>query len=475
MANYTDPFTGSNTYPAEIGGNWTTSPGFQGMQLYNNKLAPLYESFYDASVAYVNSFTPAGGDMYATVTISGNNGNPVEGGPAVRMSTSASSFYGMWIDYSPFATGITIYKCVAGTFTALASNVAYTPVNGDIHTIRANGSTLTAYVNSVQVLSVSDSDLTTGRVGLWGRGDQYYDDFDGGDLSGSPYTLPAAVSSYALTGVAVNLVASQAARSMSAAAASIAFTDPNKTRLILARSTDVYWSDITDSTEETGYRVKWGTQTGGPYTSSVDTAADVLTANLTGLLDGQTPRQTYYWVVMALLNGVEQTVSVESKFTVGIAPLDAAVSSYTVTGNATGVVHGYNLAAAKGAFIETGVSVAFQYTSGSPYSFSATPYTYTLTGVAVGFATSIHVLTASPAAFAFTPINTVGLTWSGAPTAAGNPGPAGKGGHRVRIGGYLVNMNRHALIIKNKEEKPKEPDAPSGPKVATIKWNYDSE
>lgn len=75
-------------------------------------------------------------------------------------------------------------------------------------------------------------------------------------------------------------------------------------------SQQVMWDDITG---EDGYRVKWGTVT-ATYPNSADVGAGVTSYNIAGLTAGT----TYYWVVVGLVSGVEQTQSSEASFVAGI-------------------------------------------------------------------------------------------------------------------------------------------------------------
>jgi hypothetical protein len=68
------------------------------------------------------------------------------------------------------------------------------------------------------------------------------------------------------------------------------------------------WDDIVG---EDGYRVKWGTTQGGPYTFTQDVSANATSLYITGLTAGV----TYYATVTGLLAGVEQTPSGEISFT----------------------------------------------------------------------------------------------------------------------------------------------------------------
>ena len=62
---------------------------------------------------------------------------------------------------------------------------------------------------------------------------------------------------------------------------------------------------------EDGFRIKWGTST-GTYTASADVGANIETYTIPS--SALTPGTTYYWIVVGLLAGVEQTPSSESTF-----------------------------------------------------------------------------------------------------------------------------------------------------------------
>jgi hypothetical protein len=68
----------------------------------------------------------------------------------------------------------------------------------------------------------------------------------------------------------------------------------------------VEWDDVG---ADDGYRVKWGTAP-STYPNSADVAQNVLQYRIANLGLGV----TYYWVVAALVAGVEQTYTAEQSF-----------------------------------------------------------------------------------------------------------------------------------------------------------------
>jgi hypothetical protein len=78
-----------------------------------------------------------------------------------------------------------LYKRVAGTFTQLGSSYNATFPNLSSHTFRltANGTTLTAYMDGVAVITVTDSAISAaGKVGMRANqnGGDYFDSFSWG-------------------------------------------------------------------------------------------------------------------------------------------------------------------------------------------------------------------------------------------------------------------------------------------------------
>lgn len=111
-------------------------------------------------------------------------------GPMCRKDSSATlTFYLLWLTWSGTSWVVTMYKVVGGTFTGLGTtNVAVTFSSGDTVKLTVNGTTLTGYINGTEVISRTDSAITTGlRTGARGYDTASQapeiDDFAAADLS----------------------------------------------------------------------------------------------------------------------------------------------------------------------------------------------------------------------------------------------------------------------------------------------------
>ncbi|ADD80896.1 tail fiber protein [Rhodococcus phage ReqiPepy6] len=77
-----------------------------------------------------------------------------------------STYYFAAPRVSNVSDGLSIWKNVAGTQTALKSHTSYVPVVGDEMEFEVDGSTLRLFVNGVERLVATDNELTTGDFGL---------------------------------------------------------------------------------------------------------------------------------------------------------------------------------------------------------------------------------------------------------------------------------------------------------------------
>lgn len=180
MSVFSDPASGSDTYPATIGGNWTTVTGRQPFARFSNKYQAVYNGFSDFSNAYVNSITP-GNDQYMQAVMSNFIGN-CSVGPCVRQSTGATTCYALRTDTT--VTNVTLDLISAGSITNLATYNITSWVDGDIYKITAVGTTISAYKNGSLLGSVTDSTVASGRIGLVGQGDNvHFVTLEGGDVS----------------------------------------------------------------------------------------------------------------------------------------------------------------------------------------------------------------------------------------------------------------------------------------------------
>lgn len=180
----TDNFNRADASP--IGAPWTTQIGSQAMKIVSNACTPVSTSMdcgaYNTSASWPN-------DQYSQckVTATGGASADLGIGPAVRCSTSATTFYrAVWNGAA--TNNITLTKAVAGSYTLIWTRTA-TISAGSVLRIEAQGTAIRVFVNGTQVgASTTDSSITSGSAGV-----QYssaittasLDDWEGGDFSAS--------------------------------------------------------------------------------------------------------------------------------------------------------------------------------------------------------------------------------------------------------------------------------------------------
>jgi hypothetical protein len=178
-ANNLDSFHRANGPP---GSPWVVETG--AFQIQSDVLVPSTLP----AIMYYNS----GGSCTtcdAEITISGNLGtnNSNTTGPAIRMSTSAQTFYvASAAAGRSTGDGIYLYKYINGTPTQLGS-FSVTVNVGDTVAIVGIGSDLQAIYNGVAVIDVTDTSITSGYTGIASQSGTapYISAF----LSGNGYTL----------------------------------------------------------------------------------------------------------------------------------------------------------------------------------------------------------------------------------------------------------------------------------------------
>jgi hypothetical protein len=120
---------------------------------------------------HVNRNVPSG-NQYAQITLGTFQGaGGVEAGVILRsIGPATRTFYvfsaGRGNSLSSANMTCEIGKRVAGVFTSLVSSSGTTWVSGDRLKGTAQGNTLRLFRNEVQVLSVTDSALTSGKIGI---------------------------------------------------------------------------------------------------------------------------------------------------------------------------------------------------------------------------------------------------------------------------------------------------------------------
>ncbi len=143
----------------------------------------------DASV-YQNTVTWPN-DQYSEVKMSGTSISGAQQiGPAVRMSTSADT----WYQFYPLTGSLArIVKIVAGTATILRS-VSYTFVQGDVFRLEVQGNLLVGRVNGTVIATAFDSSIASGKAG-----------FIGENTVGNPATPTGTFKNFAGGGIAFGI------------------------------------------------------------------------------------------------------------------------------------------------------------------------------------------------------------------------------------------------------------------------------
>lgn len=166
----TDDF---NRADGALGSNWATPTNFNAPTIISN----VVRSSTGISAAYwsANTFTD---DQYAKVTL----GTTISGyhGCTVRMSGDGDGYALIPIS----TTNMRIYRLDDGVRTSIASATITTPVGLDIE-LRVSGTTLTGYIEGVQVITVTDATYTSGSPGLYTdsiSASVTLDNFEGGNL-----------------------------------------------------------------------------------------------------------------------------------------------------------------------------------------------------------------------------------------------------------------------------------------------------
>ena len=178
---FSDNFTGANADP--IGGNYTTVPAsWWDLRRVGNECSGKVDG--PQSAGYRNDVTPSA-DQWAQLTV---RGSAADVGPAVRCSTTVSSFYALAFGSTQFYI---IEYVNSGTGATVAiSTGANSCSAGDVLYLAVSGTTLSAKKNGVLISgleSVTDTSLSSGRLGIFiFPAGGLVDDFSGGDFSPEP-------------------------------------------------------------------------------------------------------------------------------------------------------------------------------------------------------------------------------------------------------------------------------------------------
>lgn len=172
---------------ATLGGDWTeVENASDAFAIVSNQLR-IRRS--DAALSVKRGwmgFGDAVDDQYSQLTlVSELLASRTSAGPGIRMSGTTASFTGYVSEWNLGISGWTIRKYVSEDIntggTSIAENDFTTKAPGDVMKIEATGTTIKLYRNSVEIISVTDSAIASGRPGAWTRdtsGIEYYDDWD---------------------------------------------------------------------------------------------------------------------------------------------------------------------------------------------------------------------------------------------------------------------------------------------------------
>lgn len=120
-------------------------------------------------VYWVGAGTNPGADQYSEVVLATTiesqlNKGP---GPAVRVATGATRTYYAVACNSNASGGFQLIRVVGGAQTNITRHAA-TPVSGDTVKLSAVGTTIKVFLNSAEVISVTDANIASGEMGMSG-------------------------------------------------------------------------------------------------------------------------------------------------------------------------------------------------------------------------------------------------------------------------------------------------------------------
>lgn len=141
---------------------WGTPASATSLDIVSNKVVT-------SSGTRKNTIDPGSNDVKMGVTLTSLGSTPATRGMRVMGRVqNLSTYYFVAPRVSATVDGLSIWKNVNGTLSALTSNSAasFVPKNGDRLEIGLDGSTITAHLNGVEKLSVVDTELVSGLVGI---------------------------------------------------------------------------------------------------------------------------------------------------------------------------------------------------------------------------------------------------------------------------------------------------------------------
>lgn len=111
---------------------------------------------------YYSSYSPPDGDYTVKASVVVANTSNVSPAVAGRISTSGETgYFAYWTNGS-----WTLFKTVSGTRTQLGAYAGYVPTTAKVVSLAMTGTTINVDVEGVNVISVTDSSISTGRAGV---------------------------------------------------------------------------------------------------------------------------------------------------------------------------------------------------------------------------------------------------------------------------------------------------------------------
>jgi hypothetical protein len=173
-----DNFTRANA--ANLGASWTPNTTVAGhWQIVSNtaQAALVTGSYRNADAFYSGGGISWPNDQYSSVTISSITGTFPDAdddgpGPIVRRSSTPATMtmYAVFLDTSTNGNVSLNISDSGGSFTNLGRATATLNV-GDVITLSVQGTTLKVLQNGIQILTATDSTLSSGVPGMFNSGD----------------------------------------------------------------------------------------------------------------------------------------------------------------------------------------------------------------------------------------------------------------------------------------------------------------
>jgi hypothetical protein len=158
-----DNFQRANENPLSDGGNWTKIPGI--FESPNQIVSNLCEGTQTNSCGNFYSGITWPNDQYSEFTLATLTTGSL--GPVARCSSSAETYYRLQLAASGGSQAVGINLMNAGSSSTLGTSSNFSTAVGGILKIQAQGTTISAWYNGAQKLSVTDSTLSSGSAGIY--------------------------------------------------------------------------------------------------------------------------------------------------------------------------------------------------------------------------------------------------------------------------------------------------------------------